>query len=96
MNRVLEDLAVRRPHWKFLRMHVSDIVLITRLSFRSSRFRQASEHGVSVDRITLPVLSVYRANCVVEVAAGLAMQLGDFFTASDVESLLDGIVATVR
>jgi hypothetical protein len=50
---------------------------------------KASQNEIEVDRMTLPILNIYRAGEVVSVLAGIAAELGDFFTKEDVEWLLE-------
>ncbi len=59
MNRIIEELAVSMPKVKFLRMNVSNKRSISRRSDRSL-FSQASSNGIEVDRVTLPILTLYK------------------------------------
>ena len=45
----------------------------------------ASSNQIEVDRLTLPILNIYRAGECEAVLAGVAEELGDFFTREDVD-----------
>lgn len=49
----------------------------------------ASSNQIEVDRVTLPILNIYKAGNCETVLAGIAEELGEYFTREDVEWLLD-------
>eukprot|EP01041_Mallomonas_annulata_P001584 gene1584-3061_t len=81
LNRHMEELAVRRPDWKLLRMN-------------------ASSNSIEIDRIAMPILTIYRGGRVVNTLMALDQQLGPLFTVDDVEWLLEteglGLDSVVR
>ena len=49
----------------------------------------ASSNEIEVDRLTLPILNIYRGGNCETVLAGIAEELGEYFTREDVEWLLE-------
>jgi hypothetical protein len=49
----------------------------------------ATSNQIEVDRLTLPILNIYRAGECEAVLAGIAEELGEYFTREDVEWLLE-------
>lgn len=49
---------------------------------------EASANGLEVDRLTLPILQLYRGGAVATTLAGIAHELGDSFTKDDIDWLL--------
>lgn len=70
MNRILEEIAYEKVHWKILRMN-------------------ASQNEIEVDRITLPIVTIYRAGETIDVLAGIVVSHGDYFTKEEVIWMLE-------
>jgi hypothetical protein len=60
--------------------------------FKAMVLLQASRNEIEVDRLTLPILSIYRAGQTVEVLAGIAVEYGQYFSIHDVEHMIDIVV----
>lgn len=50
---------------------------------------KAGENNISVDRVTLPIITMYKGGDTVTVLAGIAEELGEHFKKEDVEWLLE-------
>ena len=49
----------------------------------------ASSNEIELDRMTLPILNIYKGGKSVTVLAGIAEELGEYFVREDVEWLLE-------
>lgn len=49
----------------------------------------ASRNEIAIDRMTLPILNIYRGGKSITVLAGIAEELGEYFTREDAEWLLE-------
>lgn len=49
----------------------------------------ASRNEIELDRMTLPILNIYRGGKIVTVLAGIAEELGEYFVKEDAEWLLE-------
>lgn len=49
----------------------------------------ASRNEIELDRMTLPILNIYRGGKIVTVLAGIAEELGEYFVREDAEWLLE-------
>lgn len=52
----------------------------------------ASNNMIEVDRMALPILTVYKGGATVEVHAGIAEELGEHFKREDIEYLIDSTI----
>ncbi len=50
---------------------------------------KASSSGIEIDRVTLPILNIYKNGESVDVIAGIAVEYGEFFTKEEIEWLLE-------
>uniref|UniRef100_A0A7S3GW90 Phosducin domain-containing protein n=1 Tax=Spumella elongata TaxID=89044 RepID=A0A7S3GW90_9STRA len=53
---------------------------------------QASSNEIVVDRVALPILTVYRGGETIETLAGIAADFGQYFTKADIEWLLSASI----
>lgn len=49
----------------------------------------ASSSGIEIDRVTLPILNIYKNGESVDVIAGIAVEYGEFFNKEEIEWLLE-------